>query len=157
MTVLRRHHNPIQKYWTLNKNGVVAEERRANHSQRPGNFKLTPNEMRAPKVEKMIGVYGFPKTNPTAIFVSKLRIKNNTPIWSDDFLFKSLISKNMNTWNTIKPVESAITTQDEDFGQRILQENTGNHRKNPENFRLEYCFHKITRNRLFPGRTVRPG
>jgi hypothetical protein len=58
----------------------VAEERRANHSQRPGNFKLTPNEMRAPKVEKMIGVYGFPKTNPTAIFVSKLRIKNNTPI-----------------------------------------------------------------------------
>ncbi len=32
--------------------------------------------------------------------------------------------------------------------------------KNPKNFTPEYCFHKITgitRNRPFPGRTVRPG
>jgi hypothetical protein len=32
--------------------------------------------------------------------------------------------------------------------------------KNPENFRPEYCFHKITGiiwNRRFPGRFVRPG
>jgi hypothetical protein len=32
--------------------------------------------------------------------------------------------------------------------------------KNPENFRPEYCFHKITGitgNRQFPGRFVRPG
>jgi hypothetical protein len=32
--------------------------------------------------------------------------------------------------------------------------------KNPKNFRPEYCFHKITgitRNRPFPGRTVRFG
>jgi len=32
--------------------------------------------------------------------------------------------------------------------------------KNPKNFRPEYCFHEITgitRNRPFPGRTVRPG
>jgi hypothetical protein len=33
-------------------------------------------------------------------------------------------------------------------------------RKNPKNFRPEYCFHEIagiTRNWPFPGRTVRPG
>ncbi len=33
-------------------------------------------------------------------------------------------------------------------------------KKNPKNLRPEYCFHKITgttRNRPFPGRTVRPG
>ncbi len=40
------------------------------------------------------------------------------------------------------------------------QEPAGNHGKRSENFRSEYCFHKITgitRNRPFPGRTVRSG
>jgi hypothetical protein len=40
------------------------------------------------------------------------------------------------------------------------QEPAGNIGKNPENFRPEYCFHKITGitgNRQFPGRFVRPG
>ncbi len=40
------------------------------------------------------------------------------------------------------------------------QEPGGKHWKNPEKFRPEYCFHKITgitRNRPFPDRTVWPG
>jgi hypothetical protein len=43
---------------------------------------------------------------------------------------------------------------------RILQEIAGTGRKSSENLRPEYCFHKIsgiTRNRPFPGQTVRPG
>ncbi len=70
--------------------------------------------------------------------------------------------------------ECDVDSQVDDFGHRIsrdpaakmreshriLQESTGNHRKNPKNFRPKYCFQKITgitQNRQLLGRVVRPG